>query len=595
MKTALPNPIPERLIARWHAVRLNPFNAVSALIGLSFAGLAAYPLLMVGVRLFWDGKSFNPSPIVKTATLPALYTILADTAIVVTASVMLALILGGLLAWINERTDARLGVITDAMPLINLVLPSIAGAIGWVLLLSPTAGYLNWITRQGLGLFGVEMSTGPFAIHSWGGLILVYTLQMVPFAFLALSVGLRNLEGSLEEQAKVCGATTSRVLFTVTIPALLPSVGAASFLLVWVGLATVSVPIIIAPPANIEILSVSIVRYLSYVYPPEIDLAVGLGAFIVVVLGAIWYVQGRFLRKQRFSTLGGKTTQARPIELGRWRFVALLFIFGYAMISVVLPIGALVLVSLHGFWTVDIEWGRLSLDAFRRTVIDDTVTARALRNSVTLSLLGATIGVAVAAVVALWVFRSASTMSRVIDAAIKFPGTVSSLVLAVGIVLAFGGPPFVLGGTIWILLIAYVVMSLPEGSVLADSSVSQIGRELSEASSVAGAGDGRTFVKIYVPLMIPGLIAAWALLFVRMVGDINASSILASSSNTVVGFRILEIYTYGSIARMAALATALTGISCVVVIVSLALSRRWSRWARPNQRQPDASAIAEAA
>lgn len=581
------------LTERWFALRMTPFSGVSALIGLAFAALGVYPLLVVGMRLFWDGKSFNSSPIVKTATLPGLHTILADTTLVVATSVILSLILGGLLAWINERTDARLGVFTDAMPLINLLLPSIAGAIGWVLLLSPNAGYLNWFFRQVLGLFGVEVTTGPFGIYSWGGLILVYTLQMVPFAFLALSGGLRNLDGNLEQQAKVCGASATKVLVTVTIPALLPSVGAATFLLIWVGLATVSVPIIIAPAAHIEILSVAIVRYLSYSYPPEIDLAVGLGAFIVVVLGAIWYVQGRLLRKQRFSTLGSKSTPATPITLGRWRPVALLFILAYATVSVLLPIGALVLVSLHGFWTLDIEWSRLGLAAFRATVIDDPVTARALRNSVTLSLLGATIGVGVAAVVALWVFRSASKVSRGVDAAIKFPGAVSSLVLSVGIVLAFGGPPFALGGTIWILLLAYVVMSLPEGSVLADSAVSQIGRELSEASAVAGASDARTFLKVFLPLMMPGLLAAWALLFVRMVGDINAAAILASGSNTVVGFRILEIYTYGSIARMAALATALTGISCVVLIVALALSRRWSRWSRSNWRRVDAVAATE--
>jgi iron(III) transport system permease protein len=92
--------------------------------------------------------------------------------------------------------------------------------------------------------------------------------------------------------------------------------------------------------------------------------------------------------------------------------------------------------------------------------------------------------------------------------------------------------------------------------------------------------------------MMPGLIAAWALLFVRMVGDINASAILASSANIVVGFRVLEIYTYGSMADMAALATALTVISSSVLVTSLLLSRRWSRWSHPyEQRNIGAAAL----
>jgi iron(III) transport system permease protein len=142
----------------------------------------------------------------------------------------------------------------------------------------------------------------------------------------------------------------------------------------------------------------------------------------------------------------------------------------------------------------------------------------------------------------------------------------------------FTGPPFSLGGTTLILLMVYVTIYMPQGSVAADAAVSQIGSELPEASSVFGAGDGRTFRKIYLPLMLPGLIAGWAFLFARMVGDLTATALLAGPSNTVVGFRILQIFTNGSFADLASLGIVLTLASSFVVIGALVLGRFLGRW-----------------
>jgi iron(III) transport system permease protein len=118
---------------------------------------------------------------------------------------------------------------------------------------------------------------------------------------------------------------------------------------------------------------------------------------------------------------------------------------------------------------------------------------------------------------------------------------------------------------------------MPQGSVAADAAASQVGRELVEASQIAGASGGRTFRRISLPLMASGLAAGWALLFVRMVGDLTVSAILAGTNNTVVGFRILEVYEGSSYAALAALSTVLTAICMVVIVALLAFTRRQQR------------------
>jgi iron(III) transport system permease protein len=569
----------------WSALsRATPFSVVSLLVVFGLAFIALYPLSRVFLRLFYVDGELDLSAFREVFEQDDLVTVLRNTAVVVVASSILGLMVGGLLAWLNERTDARLGIATDSLPLVPFLLPPIAGAIGWVLLLSARSGYINSLIRWALELINVSISSapiaeGPFNIYSWWGLIFVYTIYQVPYAFLLVSAGLRNLDPSLEEQSRICGYGLLQTLRKVTLPGILPSAGAAVLLMIWFGFALFSVPVILGTGADIEVLSVRIVRLLTAEFPAQTALAVGNSIFVVLVLGTAWYFQARLLRKGRHATVGGKGYRATRIRLGVWRKPARLFMFGYVFVAAVLPLIALVLVSLRGFWSSSIEWGELGFDSIHRALFDDVRTRNALLNSLRLSSVGATIGIVAAAMLALFVQRSGRGAARLVDAAVKFPATISTIVIAVGFTLAFTGPPFNLQGTLWILLLAYLAIYMPQGSVAADAAASQVGDELTDASAICGAGGTRTFLRVSLPIMLPGLVAGWALLFVRMTGDLTASAILAGTGNNVVGFRILEVFEGGSFALLASLALALTVVTSTVLVILLTLSRRAAAYA----------------
>jgi iron(III) transport system permease protein len=555
----------------------SPLAAVSYLVVGFFALLAIYPLALVLVRLVYSNGRFDPTPLWLMVAQPDVGTLLFNTLAVVGASSVLALVVGSVMAWINERTDAGMGIVSDALPLVPFLLPPIAGAIGWVLLLSDRAGLLNALLRYLLSFFGVEMRFGPFNIYSWTGLIFVYTVYAVPYVYLLVSAGLRNVDSSLEEQSRVCGNGLWKTMWLVTIPAVRPSLGASLLLLVWFGFALYSVPAVIGTGAQIEVLPVRLVNLLSFTYPPETARAIGLGMIVVLVVGAAWLVQARILAGGRHATVGGKGHRTTRIELGRWRWAARSVVIVYILLAAVLPMIGLVLVTLNGFWTPNIKWAQLSLDTFREVLFEDAVTVTALKNSLLLGVAGATIGMAAAAIIALFVRDRGSRFARAVDGLIKLPASISTIVLAVGFVLAFSGPPFNLNGTFAILLFAYLALYMPQGSVAADAAAAQVGRELTEASGISGAGPTRTLLRVSLPLMMAGLAAGWALLFVRIIGDLTASAILAGTNNPVVGFRILEVYQGGSFATLAALSTALTLVSAAIVVAMLALTRRNDR------------------
>jgi iron(III) transport system permease protein len=298
---------------------------------------------------------------------------------------------------------------------------------------------------------------------------------------------------------------------------------------------------------------------------------------MIAFVAVAWWAQTRILRRERFATVGGKGRRATPIRLGAWRWPVRGVVLCYMLVTTVLPLFALVIVSLERFWSSTIPWGDLTLDAYRTGVLHEAIARKSLVDSLELGGIGATVGVVFAAIVSLFVVRTSPRVGRVVDGAIKFPATLSHIVIAVGFVLALGGAPFHLGGTVAILLLAYLALYFPQTAVVADAAVAQVGRELPEASRVAGAGEGRTFRRVYTPLMVSGLAAGWALLFVRCVGDLTASSILAGPKNPVVGWKILQVYTDGSFSQMAALSTILTLVSGVVVVAVLTLTRRRGR------------------
>lgn len=554
------------------------FAIVSATVAILLALLGVAPLVRVLVRLFWVDGAFTLAPIQDALAIEDVGTVLRDTLIVVAASSALAFMVGSSLAWLNERTDARLGFVTDTLPLLPFLLPPVAGAVGWVILLSPRAGLLNAWLRDFLDLFGFTFDRGPFDIHSWYGLVIVYAIYQIPFVFLMVSAGLKGMDTSLEEQSRVSGSGPLRTLRKVTLPSLAPSLGAALLLTMWLGFGIFSLPAIIGSPAGIEVLSVRIVDLLRFTFPAETAAAVGLSFFVVLFVGIAYLFQRRILRRGRHATIGGKGSSHRRIELGAWRWPLRLFMIGYVLIATVLPVIALILVSLNGFWTPDIDWGGLDFDALETVLIDDRVTRRAIVNSLMLGIVGGLIGIVAAALLALWVAQRSSAISKFIDSAVKFPAAISNLVIAVGVLLIFAGPPFRLTGTVLILLLGYLALYMPQASVAADAAVSQVGKELSEASYVSGASPARTFRKVYLPLMMPGLLAGWTLLFIRMAGDLTASAILAGTNNPVVGFRILEVFQGGSYALLAALATVLVTITATVLVIVFTYTRRKARW-----------------
>jgi iron(III) transport system permease protein len=536
--------------------------------------MAAVILTPVVVIFFRTLSSGGLDMFRNAAAVPTIGTAIRNSIIVVGCAGALAIIIGTAFAWLKERTDADLGIAGDALPLAPLLVPKVAMAIGWVFLASPKAGYLNVLIRWLLGLVGIKMESGPLNIFSWPGLVFLFTLDLIPYSFLIMSVAFRNLNPALDEASRISGAGTLKTLRRVTLPALKPALGASIFMMVVGGITVFSIPVIVGTGARIEFLSERIVRLVRSEFPPRLEEAVALSLAITVLVGGAWLVQRALTRGGRYATIGGKAGGVGKVSLGKYRGLARFSVVLFLLATSVFPVIGLVLVSVQPFWSPSIDVGELSFERYSDILSSSSLAGVALRNSIVLGLVSATVGVIVLTMMVVVARRTKGLSGTLIEGTIRIPGALSPIILAVAFLAFFAPAPFFLAGSSLLLVIAYVTIYLPQGAVSVESALRQIGTELEEASAVAGASKGKTFVKIVLPLMILGVTSGWAFFFVFVVGDLTASALLASPRDPVVGFVILSIYESGTFGDLAALSAIISCLTAIIVLSVLALGRR---------------------
>lgn len=548
------------------------FGAVAMVLLVGTLVVMLYPLAIVFGESFVteDGISFGPfvDALTNASTLVVLY----DTFVVVSTSTLLSLLVGSVFAWLNERTDANVGTAADILPLVPLLVPQIAGVTGWVVLLSPQAGFLNFAMRGFLSLFGVPIGAGPVNIFSYAGLICVMTLYLVPYVYLVVSAALQQLNPSLEEAARMSGASPWKTLARVTLPAIRPAIINAGIIVLIFAISMFSVPIVIGTGAGIDLLSVRIYRLL-YTYPPRLDQAISLSIFMMVFVQIALLVQVVVARRGNFAVIGGKGQAISRVELGRWRLVAKGSIVVYLLLTAVIPVIALAVVALQPFWTPHIDVAKFTLKNFAFVLFDNRLSVQAIANSIGLGLVGATVGMLLAAIFVVHSRNAGPQGHAFVDASTALPATIPHTVIAVAMVAAFTGGVLNLHGTLWILLIAYLLISLPQAVRSARSAVTQVGSDLIEAAQMARSTQWRTFSRIVLPLMLPGLVAGWVILFVYISGELTASALLSGTANPVVGLVLLNMWENGSFPQLAAISLLMTILDVAVVFCVLRLFR----------------------
>lgn len=567
----------EALVVRGLRPKLNALDLVTIALAFLFAGTLIWALLSLVVELIASGDG-NPLAVYASAlSMRGTAKVFLDTAVVVALSTTFAAVIAIGFAWLNERTNARLGFIAAFLPLIPLLVPSLAGTIGWVFLGADRSGILNVILREALAPLGFVGDVGPLNIYSMPGMVFLYTLNIVPFIYLPVSAALSRLDPSLEEASRVSGVGPFRTLIKVTIPAVRPAIAGGLLLGIAVGLATFSIGVIIGAGAGLDVLAVRIYNMLTQGFPPQTAEAIALGTFLLAAVLIVSTLERYITTRGAHATIGGKGVGSALVDLGWGKWVARALMIVFVALSSVVPLLGLVYISLRGYWTPSFDLAGLNLDSYFTVFGEGSTTAEALRNSVLLAVGGGLITLIIATLMSIFIAQRGGWLARVLDGLAKTPAGFSHLVLAIGCLIAFSGPPFRLGSSLAILFLAFLVFFMPQAYVTASGAYAQISRELGEASRISGAGPMRTLVKITLPLMMPGLAGGAIILFVLIMSEVTGSALLAGPGTPVVGFVMLDLWYNGTFSTIAALAVVMTLVTTSVAMLLLWVGRRSAR------------------
>lgn len=548
---------------RSRAYLSDPLFYVQAIVILLLCVMIVYPAAILLDLSFRDSNgAFSLTWYQQAYTNPRNYEAILNTIVIAAGSAVLAAISGTFLAWAVVRTDMPGRSLVGVASIVPFISTPFIGALAWILLGSPDVGLVNQFWNY-LGGTGSLVN-----IYSISGIIFVIALYEMPFVFLMVGGALRSMDPTLEEASMSAGASIWKTTTRVTLPLVLPAIMASSLLVFVLAAEQFGVPAVLGTPSRIRVLTTSIVQTQNF-YPPRYGLGAALSVtLLVIALLGLW-LQRRILAKRSFTTVGGKSSHPNRIRLGAFRWVVLGIAATYLLLAVVLPFVTIFLSSIRTIWTSDFRWDQFTLENYRWVLFTYPITKTAVLNSLFLATVGATATILLAALISFLSLRTKLPGRQVLDYLSILPLGFPGVVLAFGMLQAWIYPPLVLYGTIWILFVAYATRYLPIGVRSTSATLVQIHPELEESSLSCGANWLQTFKNITLPLLRPGIIAGWVLLFLAFARELSASVLLYSPGKEVLSVAIYDLHQSGQFRELSALAF----LQIVVSMLMLGLAK----------------------
>jgi iron(III) transport system permease protein len=466
------------------------------------------------------------------------------------ATALTTFVMGALVAWVVERTDAPGGALFHTLSLLSFAIPGLLMAMAWIFVFSPNIGWGNAVLKSAFGL-----AEAPVNIYSMAGMTWALASHYFPLAYLALGPALRVLDVRMEEAALMSGGNFAQVFGRVTLPLLRPAILSALLLLFVMGMASYEVPRLIGRPARIDVFTTDI-QGAIIATPPAFGVASALGlTLLAICVLAVFFYRRATRHAESFATITGKGYRPTRVKLGRWRWPVALALGAMFAFALGLPLLTLVWQSFfrnlaQPFFS---SAALATLDNYD-FILRYPIFLAAVKTSVLLAAMAATIVAGLTFVMAWIAQRSLPRYGFILDALAFAPIAIPGVIVGAGILVAYLMLPIPIYNTIWILLVAYVTLYLPYGMRFASSGITQIHRELEEMASVSGASLGQTFGRIMLPLLAPVLLAGWIYVFVLAVRELGASIFLVGPGTHVLGTISLTMWeeggSYGAVAAL---------------------------------------------
>ena len=537
----------------------DPIMVTTIVVLIAFLTLfILYPLAILLVDSFvGDGNGFSFSVFQRIFAMPNFIRAITNTLKVGFLVGILSTVVGLLFAYVEVyvKVGKVVGGLFKVVSMLPVVSPPFVLSLSMIMLF----GKAGLITRFLLGIYDNS-------VYGFWGIVIVQSLTFFPVCYMMLKGLLKNIDPSLEEAARDMGASRSKVFLTVTLPLMLPGLGNAFLVTFIESIADFANPMIIG--GSYDTLATTIYLQITGAYDKAGAAAMAVVLLCITLL--MFAVQKYYLEAKTAATLTGKASRGRMLIEDRSVAVPLTILCGLAAFFVIMmylcvPIGALFPTWGYKFTPLTFKWFGQVFSKYKGL--------QAFRDSFVLSLVAAPITALLSMIISYLVvkrkFRAKGFIEAVSMLAMAVPGTV----LGVGYIRGFSGGLFHTGllsgiyGSAAILIIVFVVRSLPTGTRSGISALRQIDKSIEESAYDMGADSFKVFMTVTLPLIKDSFLSGLVTAFVRSITAISAIILLVTPQFLLITVQINEFAEKGSYSIACAFATILIIITYGAVLL----------------------------
>lgn len=505
----------------------------------------AYPLFtLLAESVYTEETGVTLQAFVRIFKLSSFRGVIRNTLVLGFLSGILSTAIGFLFAYVDCYVKVRMKRLFNVVSILPVVSPPFVLSLSCILLF----GRQGLITRTLLGIYDAN-------IHGLHGILIVQVLTFFPVCYLMLKGLLKNIDPSLEESAYNLGASRFTIFRTVTLPLLLPGLGNAFLVTFIEAIADFTNPMMIG--GNYSTLATSI--YLQVTGAYDVTGAAAMAVVMLTLTVLLFLMEKYWLERKTFTTLTGKASRERLLIREKSVTIPL------TTLCVALTAFVLLLYALIPFGALFKLWGRnytLVLDHFKYVF---GIGFKPFGDSLKLSAIAAPLTAIMSMIISYLIVKRKFFGKGFIEFVSLFAMAVPGTVLGIGYIRGFNKGLFGSGfmaitGTSIILIIVFIVRSLPVGTRSGVAALQQIDKSIEESAYDLGANSGRVFMNVTLPLIKDSFFSGLVTAFVRSMTATSAVIFLVSPSFQLITPQIMSQAEIGRYGPACAYATILIAI-----------------------------------
>lgn len=519
--------------------KLSQASIILSIGYLILFALCIYPFAVLIQKIIWiDGKltfkyfvdTFNNASTLK-AILNTIWVSLATSIV----GLMMALPM----SWLLTRTNLKNVNRWRSLFCLPYAIPPYIGAIAWIYLANPNNGILNLL-----------FNTKAFNIYSFTGLVWVMASSLYAFILLSLLAALDRMDPSLEEAARLSGASPIRVFKDITLPLIRPAMLSGILLVMLASAASFGVPAMIGNPASIYLVTTRIYTFQKMGSLSGIYQSGALSTILLILAILTLFINQLILRKASYQTVSGKSARPSLIELGKYKNLVNWLLRILFSILFVLPIIGIVITALNKKQGV-FALSNFGVQNFIKLFAEIPETPTAFFNSTILAIGSAVICCLVAMILSYIQWKTKIKGRQSVEIIASLPYSTPGTVLALAFILSFSsqlfGLPFPLYNTLLMIGLVYISKYLNFAIRTIGDGYRQIDDTLAEAARVSGASWLKTLTTIWFPLMKPSLVASFFLILMPAFSELTMTILLTGPGLETVGTVLFQLQEYADV------------------------------------------------